>query len=162
MGFLFISKGMYCVFSFELSDQLGKSGFSPIGELSGVIPEEYRISLNKTLANCFGPVELGVYLPSTIYGIYSENRVVSTLFLTSNNYIYNLCTDPEYQGRGLMRQLLRYVIGEVSKTSFHPLSFYLEVDPQNLPAYSLYLKAGFEKLRTSREGQYDLLELKIR
>lgn len=149
---------MYYVFSIDLPE---RSGFVPLSEVSSAIPREYRTSLSRTLTNCFGPIGIGVYLPSTIYGIYSENRVVSTIFVTSDHFIYNLCTDPQYQGRGLMKQLLQIMIDEVSKTSFHPLSFYLEVDPQNLPAYGLYLKSGFEKIGNSEDRRYDLLELKV-
>jgi len=56
-----------------------------------------------------------------------------------SHYLYNVCTVPEYRGRGLMKTLLRSLLNDLPKGS----CVLLEVDPSNVPAVQLYLGLGF-------------------
>lgn len=54
---------------------------------------------------------------------------------------------PEYQGKGLGKQLLQHVLDEAKL--YAPLTIYLTSRPQRIAANSLYRKLGFQQKETN-------------
>jgi ribosomal-protein-alanine N-acetyltransferase len=59
-------------------------------------------------------------------------------------HILNICIEPDFQGKGLGRYLLRYLIKKSNRTDIDMLL--LEVRRSNSPAQQLYLSEGFHEL----------------
>ncbi len=59
-------------------------------------------------------------------------------------HILNICIDPQYQGRGLGRYLLRYLIKKSRKSDIDMIL--LEVRRSNTKAKQLYLSENFHEL----------------
>ncbi|HYW93383.1 MAG TPA: ribosomal protein S18-alanine N-acetyltransferase [Gammaproteobacteria bacterium] len=75
---------------------------------------------------------------------------IMSVFL-DESHILNICIDPEYQGRGLGRQLLDHML-EVARRH-GALNTFLEVRPSNRPAVRLYTRSGFVEIGV-RRGYY--------
>jgi ribosomal-protein-alanine N-acetyltransferase len=65
--------------------------------------------------------------------------------------LLNIAVDPAYQGKGLGRQLLAFFLDFCEQHAVE--SVWLEVRASNLPAYQLYLNAGFNEV-DRRFGYY--------
>ncbi len=65
--------------------------------------------------------------------------------------ILNICIDPEMQGQGLGRRLLRHLIAEAGRQSADTI--FLEVRISNQAAFSLYESSGFNEIG-QRRGYY--------
>ncbi|RTQ46317.1 GNAT family N-acetyltransferase [Hymenobacter gummosus] len=92
----------------------------------------------------------GPFLPRTIafgnyYGIFHEGQLMAMAGqrLQPAPYveISAVCTHPAHLGRGYAAQLLRHQLGLIQRAGRTP---FLHVYEDNLPAYPLYLKLGFE------------------
>lgn len=59
-------------------------------------------------------------------------------------HILNICVDPEFQGKGLGRYLLRYLINKTNQTDVDMVL--LEVRRSNTSAQELYKSEGFHEL----------------
>jgi len=59
-------------------------------------------------------------------------------------HILNICIDPDYQGRGLGRYLLNYLVDRSNRTDIDMIL--LEVRRSNVIAQQLYLSEGFHEL----------------
>ena len=79
--------------------------------------------------------------------------------------ILNICIDPDRQGQGLGRRLLRHLIAEAGRQSADTL--FLEVRSSNQAAFALYDSAGFNEIGQRRgyypakEGREDALVLAL-
>lgn len=102
----------------------------------------------RTRPGPFGPrsIELGDFL-----GIHAGNRLVAMagLRMASGCWreVSGVCTDPEYQGRGLAGALLRRMQDNASK---HGLRLFLHVDTGNDRARRLYRHLNFVPVRKER------------
>ncbi len=78
-------------------------------------------------------------------------------------HLLNVCVDPEYQGKGLGRYLLRYLIEKSNKTDVDMVM--LEVRRSNEQAQQLYQSEGFHELGVRKayypaeEGREDAIIL---
>lgn len=61
-------------------------------------------------------------------------------------YIYGFVVRPEYQGRGYGRRIIAHALAATLAAAPQPI--YLEVEPDNTPAYTLYKSLGFALLVT--------------
>lgn len=95
----------------------------------------------------------GPFLPRTIdfggyYGIFHEGQLVAMAGqrLQPAPYveISAVCTHPAHLGHGYAGQLLRFQLGRILAAGRTP---FLHVYEDNLPAYPLYLKLGFQLRR---------------
>lgn len=95
----------------------------------------------------------GPFLPRTIdfggyYGSFHDGQLVAMagqrLQPTPYVEISAVCTHPAHLGRGYAGQLLRFQIGQILAAGLVP---FLHVYEDNLPAYPLYLKLGFQLRR---------------
>ncbi len=75
---------------------------------------------------------------------------IMSVFL-DESHILNICIDPDYQGRGLGKQLLEHML-EVAR-HHGALNTFLEVRPSNRPAVALYTRSGFVEIGV-RRGYY--------
>ncbi len=69
-------------------------------------------------------------------------------------HLLKIVLHPKYRSQGLAYKMLSEAIDFVLNFNLinrDKLKFYLEVDEQNITAISLYLKAGFVKIHTSRD-----------
>lgn len=87
---------------------------------------------------------------------------ISSEIILDEGYIMNIAVKPEFQGRGVGKALVRYMVDNYKNV----LKFItLEVRKSNIAAISLYKKLGFEHVGT-RKGYYrnpteDALLLKL-
>ena len=70
-------------------------------------------------------------------------------------HILNICIDPEYQGKGLGRYLLRHLVKRSNQTDVDMIL--LEVRRSNYGAQQLYLSEGFHELGV-RKAYYPAAE----
>ena len=63
-------------------------------------------------------------------------------------HILNLCVHPDYQGKGLGRDLLIHCLGLVQEREVDMI--FLEVRPTNFSAIKLYLDMGFDEIGARR------------
>ena len=70
-------------------------------------------------------------------------------------HILNLCIDPDYQGKGLGRHLLRHLVKKSNQTDIDMVL--LEVRRSNQGAQQLYLSEGFHELGV-RKAYYPAVE----
>ena len=91
----------------------------------------------------------GPFLENTIdfggyFGYFVEGRLVSMAGtrLAAGPYteVSAVCTHPEFVGRGLSQLVLPHVLNYIQQRHQIP---YLQLYPDNLPAYRLYQKIGF-------------------
>jgi len=91
----------------------------------------------------------GPFLENTIdfggyFGYFVEDRLVSMAGtrLAAGPYteVSAVCTHPEFVGRGLSQLVLPHVLNYIQQLGQIP---YLQLYPDNLPAYRLYQKLGF-------------------
>jgi ribosomal protein S18 acetylase RimI-like enzyme len=91
----------------------------------------------------------GPFLEKTIdfggyFGFFEGNRLVSMAGtrLAAGPYteVSAVCTHPEFFGRGLSQLVLAHVLNYIQQGGQIP---YLQLYPDNLPAYRLYQKMGF-------------------
>lgn len=64
-------------------------------------------------------------------------------------HILNICIDPDYQGKGLGRYLLRYIIRRSSVLDVDMVL--LEVRRSNVTAHALYQSEGFHELGVRKD-----------
>ncbi len=64
-------------------------------------------------------------------------------------HILNLCVHPKYQGRGLGRELMEYLLHLARR--HHTETMFLEVRPSNVAACSLYEHLGFNEVGLRRK-----------
>lgn len=92
----------------------------------------------------------GPFLARTIdfggyHGIFQDSQLVAMagqrLQPTSYTEISAVCTHPNYLGRGYARQLVQQQLGRILAAGRTP---FLHVYEDNTPAYTLYVKLGFE------------------
>ncbi len=80
-----------------------------------------------------------------------EKSIIGTSWMTFDGrrlHLHHFGIDPEYQGRGLAKDLLRETLRFVKEKGYQVK---LEVHRSNIAAIELYRKAGFEYL-----GDYDV------
>lgn len=105
------------------------------------------------------------------YYLRKSNHIVAILSLKDRgtarnetrimtNMLYNLCTDPKWQGRGLMTTILRRVIADCCRQGKKRL--HLEVLKTNTPAIRLYQKLGFRYVRDTIHGDSIIMRLSLR
>jgi GNAT superfamily N-acetyltransferase len=91
----------------------------------------------------------GPFLENTIdfggyFGFFVEGRLVSMAGtrLAAGPYteVSAVCTHPDFVGRGLAQRVLPHVLNYVQQQGQIP---YLQLYPDNLPAYRLYQRLGF-------------------
>ncbi|TCL06434.1 ribosomal protein S18-alanine N-acetyltransferase [Sodalis ligni] len=63
--------------------------------------------------------------------------------------LFNIAVHPEYQRRGLGRELLEYLIGELGNRGI--LTLWLEVRKSNSAAIALYQSLGFNEVSVRRD-----------
>jgi len=81
----------------------------------------------------------------------ARDTVIGTSWLTNDGrrlYLHHFAIDPEFQGRGLSKPLLRASLRVAGETG---LQIKLEVHQDNEKALGLYKNAGFQRL-----GDYDV------
>ena len=81
----------------------------------------------------------------------ASDTVVGTSWLTNDGrrlYLHHFAIDPEFQGGGLSKPLLRESLQIAREIG---LQIKLEVHPENERAINFYKKAGFQRL-----GDYDV------
>lgn len=59
-------------------------------------------------------------------------------------HLLNLCVDPEQQGKGFGKRMLRHLLQQARR--HHAETVFLEVRPSNPNAHALYLNAGFQQV----------------
>jgi ribosomal protein S18 acetylase RimI-like enzyme len=93
----------------------------------------------------------GPFLENTIafggyFGFFVEGRLVSMAGtrLAAGPYteVSAVCTHPDFMGQGLAQRVLPYVLNYIQQQGQIP---YLQLYPDNLPAYRLYQRLGFVK-----------------
>jgi ribosomal-protein-alanine N-acetyltransferase len=80
------------------------------------------------------------------FGIFVEGRLKAFLFFRYSPdwlEVSNLATDPWYQGRGLMTQLMQHLLQTAVLISKSAKSIKLEVHQQNIAALGVYKRSGF-------------------
>jgi GNAT superfamily N-acetyltransferase len=91
----------------------------------------------------------GPFLENTIdfggyFGFFVEGRLVSMAGtrLAAGPYteVSAVCTHPDFVGQGLAQRVLPYVLNYIQQQGQIP---YLQLYPDNLPAYRLYQRLGF-------------------
>lgn len=123
-------------------DKISHHGSGELVDLSSLPPSTIRDHLINNLRRCFGNVPLGIYLDGSTYTLSTETPVAqaSVFFDSDKYYIYNVCTLPEYQRKGLMRTLLQHLLSDLP----HNSRVVLRVLPNNIAAISLYQSLGFK------------------
>jgi ribosomal-protein-alanine N-acetyltransferase len=80
-------------------------------------------------------------------------------------HLLNLAVDPRFQGRGIGRSILSFVIEDAARKECSML--FLEVRPSNIVARTLYASAGFQQhgirkgYYPARQGREDALFLGV-
>jgi hypothetical protein len=124
------------------------------------------------LTNCFPEAfSPGITLPSIMY-LYLQNDNLIAITMATDSipdylsyldgwYLFNVCTDSHYQGRGIAKSLLICMINDLILKGSH--SFILEVDVTNIRAYRLYMSLGFVKINSTSHNDklHDVLQLII-
>jgi ribosomal-protein-alanine N-acetyltransferase len=65
------------------------------------------------------------------------------------SHLLNACVHPDYQGQGLGRVLVDYLLARAAENK--ATSVFLEVRPSNLTAYKLYESMGFNEVGIRRD-----------
>ena len=91
----------------------------------------------------------GPFLARTIdfggyFGCFIQNRLVAMagtrLVAGPFTEVSAVCTHPDFLGKGLAKKVIPYVLNYIQQRGQIP---YLQLYPDNLPAYNLYLSLGF-------------------
>ena len=105
---------------------------------------------NNTLGTTLGEkmLEMAVRSPMAYYYVYIENNkllgYISTSFDGDVIEILNFCVDKNYQGKGIGKKLLAYVLSILYSKGAK--SSILEVRESNIKAISLYKKMGYKEI----------------
>lgn len=86
--------------------------------------------------------------------VLDDDRIVGygvIMLAAGEAHILNICVDPDYQGRGMGRFLLRHLISRCAKNDIDMVI--LEVRRSNQVAIQLYQSEGFHELGV-RKGYY--------
>lgn len=70
------------------------------------------------------------------------------LITSDESHILNLCVHPDYQSRGIGKQLLNHFLEISIRENMHRI--FLEVRPTNFRAIKLYLSMGFNEIGKRR------------
>lgn len=116
------------------------------------ISPELLSQFTNIFVDCFGHSDTAVYRPTAIYCILVDDELASTAAVTpmlqpGNYYIYNVCTFSKYRRQKLSRTLFQLLPSAV---------YYLEVEPENVPAYRLYIGLGFVMMGISQRNAHVL------
>jgi len=112
-----------------------------IDAVLGVEGRAYRFPWSRAI---FSDCLIGGYFANVLE---CEGTVIGYSILSvaaAEAHILNLCVDPEYQRRGLGRQLLEHLLDYTRDIGIERI--FLEVRPSNEPALQLYASAGFARL----------------
>lgn len=152
-----------------------KQNIINLNNLTNIIHPPIVTSLQSLIKKSFNNNNIpSITIPSTIYiasNLQDYTCIVSSASVTtimpqhlsnyqnfSSMYIYNVCTDIHYRGKGISKCLLDTLI--YNEKSKHYL---LDVYADNIPAISLYNKLGFVFVKSyyikSRKAY--VLEIKI-
>jgi ribosomal-protein-alanine N-acetyltransferase len=88
--------------------------------------------------------------------VHEDGRLVAygvVWFIVDELHIGNLAVDPDYQGRGIGRRLMNYILDEGRRRSM--TSAMLEVRPSNVRARALYESFGFYQINVRRNYYQD-------
>jgi ribosomal protein S18 acetylase RimI-like enzyme len=96
-----------------------------------------------------------------------ENRMVSCGTLTGTIFsnemtLWNLCTLPQWRGKGYARALLKAVIRYLQEKEPYVSELILLVEPHNETAVRLYRLFGFVRQGLVRYGGYDVDRYSLR
>jgi len=87
------------------------------------------------------------------------------MLAVNEGHVLNCCMAPQWQGRGLGRQLMEHLLAVA--VEYQAETLFLEVRPSNLDAVRLYECLGFEGIALRRnyypadEGREDALVMKL-
>lgn len=97
----------------------------------------------------------GEIITAFSFNLYHEELLIGTLITASFRevpLILYIAIHPDYQGQGLAKILLHYLIKQAQQVQSHQQLF-LVVAANNVPAYKLYKKIGF----TERGTKWDAI-----
>lgn len=117
------------------------------------------------------PWTLGIFRDCLRVGYHAwvmmfDNQVIGygiVMLSPGEAHILNICIDPEHQGKGLGRHLLRYIVRKSNLTDVDMIL--LEVRRSNANAHKLYQSEGFHELGVRKayypagEGREDAIIL---
>jgi ribosomal protein S18 acetylase RimI-like enzyme len=131
---------------------------------------ERRDNMSPLLNKCFPEASsVGITVPCTMYLYLQNDNLVAVTMATDSMphylsyldgwYLFNVCTDSHYQGRGIAKSLLICAINDL--ISLGVRSLILEVNITNIRAYRLYTTLGFVKIKSIKhDGKiHDVLQL---
>jgi RimJ/RimL family protein N-acetyltransferase len=147
-------------------DQLHTGVYKITDDIQFVIPPDILDSMSKAYLGCFGldVNSIGFHYGADVYILAEDpeyRKVVAVVVIDPNINvlpweknpdvaqwnIYNVCTAPEYQGKGIMTEFLGRVLEFIRIADSDVLNeFYLEVYPDNARAKKVYEKIGFQKV----------------
>lgn len=90
----------------------------------------------------------------SFYALFRHGSVIAYGIMTCvlhESHILNLCVRPEYQGQGMGRMMLEYLLEKALKKQSRQV--FLEVRQSNRVAQNLYESSGFNRL-AERGGYY--------
>lgn len=91
---------------------------------------------------------LKMYLNGSMYYFKSDSEIIGlavTYYNIKKNFVYipYICVRSDYQGHGIARQLIDYIVSQLAS---HIYEMYLEVRKDNKGALHLYKKLGFYEI----------------
>lgn len=108
--------------------------------------EEWQTEVTATMNNKYGEI-----ITAFSFNLYHEELLIGTLITASFRevpLILYIAIHPDYQGQGLAKILLHYLIKQAQQVQSHQQLF-LVVAANNVPAYKLYKKIGFTERGTN-------------
>ena len=136
------------------------SPFPTIKKLDSIDSDQLSLLHNKCFEKGWAPQNFEDYMKSPLHhfwGAFNRNTLIGfILFQVIDNEaeILTFAVDPEFQNRGIGRQLLKTAVGEFKNNNLEFV--FLDVARNNRPANSLYLSLGFQTQRV--RSQYYTLE----
>ena len=125
-----------------------QQGSGELIDLLSLTSTSIRDRLFENLQRCFGNVPLSIYLNGATYILTLDPETsypvsqASIFCAPDYYYLYNVCTIPEYQRKGLMLTLLSYLLLDIPEGS----RVILRVLPSNISAILLYQSLGFKMI----------------